>query len=86
VNGVFTPLQPKPNNNTNTMLNTGHTNETHTLNISIKPQQLARIVAAFERDSSKGDQQFNDWALAIILDWVEEVEKPAPQRGLGFGS
>jgi hypothetical protein len=68
------------------MNNTDQTNETTTLNVTTNSQQLARLVAAYERDSTKGDQQFNDWILAIILDWVKEVEKPAPQRGLGFGA
>jgi hypothetical protein len=62
-----------PNNTTTT---------TATLNIQTDENTLNRIHAAYQTDTANAthDGPFNDWVLNIILDWVRETEKPAPQR------
>jgi hypothetical protein len=63
-------------------------NLTANITLSIDESTLARIVAAHQRDRaevSRTGQDLNEWLLAIVLDWVEEVEKEQPRR-LGFGS
>lgn len=64
-------------------------NTTTTLQIETNNDTLNRILAAYNADATvnRAEQNLNDWLLGIVLDWVEEVEKPAPARsGLGFGN
>lgn len=45
---------------------------------------FARMLAAYDKDLTQitqpGDLSFNDWLVAVVLDWVEEVEKPVARR------
>ena len=45
---------------------------------------FTRMLAAFDKDlthiTQPGDISFNDWLVAVVLDWVEEVEKPIARR------
>lgn len=67
------------------MANT-ETNTTATLTINADPAVLERIQVAFQRDSTASGHSFDEWLLGIVLDWVEEVEKPEPIRDIGFGN
>lgn len=62
-----------------------------TASIQIKTDEatLRRILTGYERDKqefTKTPDSLNDWILGIVLDWIEEVEKPVPQRDIGFGN
>ena len=45
---------------------------------------FTRMLAAYDKDLTQitqpGDLSFNDWLVAVVLDWVEEVEKPPIAR------
>jgi hypothetical protein len=62
---------------------------TSVLTINTDEITISRIVAAYQRDNAEVTQtggEINEWLLGILLDWVEEVEKGAPSRDLGFGN
>ena len=59
------------------------TQPTDALSVPVEPIVRDRIRAAFERDRatiSPSPATFEEWLLAIVLDWVAEVEKPLPIR------
>lgn len=65
------------------------TQQTTTIQIHTDEATLNRILAGYERDKQEFTRTpvlFNDWLLSIVLDWIEEVEKPVPQRDIGFGN
>lgn len=67
------------------------TQTTTSASIQIKTDEatLGRILAGYERDKqefTKTPDSLNEWILGIVLDWIEEVEKPVPQRDIGFGN
>ena len=64
-------------------------NKTVSLCVSLDARTYDRVLAAYHRDQqefSRSEKEFSEWALGIILDWVEEVEKPVPVRDIGFGN
>ena len=61
-------------------------NTTATLTVNADPAVIERIRTAYRIDSTARGQSFDEWLLGIVLDWVEEVEKPAPVRDIGFGN
>lgn len=60
--------------------------ETSSLNIQVPRNTLDRILAAHQRDKTAQGSSLDEWITEIVLDWVEEVEKPEPVRDLGFGN
>jgi hypothetical protein len=65
-------------------------NETVSLCVSLDSRTYDRILAAYQRDqqefSRDSEKNLSEWLLGIVLDWVEEVEKPVPVRDIGFGN
>lgn len=64
-------------------------NETVSLCVSLDSRTHERILAAYQRDKqefSHSEKTLPEWILGIVLDWVEEVEKPVPVRDIGFGN
>lgn len=59
---------------------------TASLTIQLHRASLDRILEAHKRDQTANGETLDEWLTQIILDWVEEVEKPEPVRDLGFGN
>lgn len=63
-------------------------NITSTIQLTTDEKTFNRILAGYIRDKeefTKTPESLNEWILGIVLDWIEEVEKPVPHRELGFG-
>jgi len=57
-------------------------NTSHHL-LEVDTDTATRIRSAYEQDAESVENSptsFNDWLLAIVMDWVHEVEKPTPSR------
>jgi hypothetical protein len=70
-------------------IETSTVKEPTSLTVSLDSGTYNRILSAYQRDQqefSRSEKEFSEWLLGIILDWVEEVEKPVPTRDIGFGN
>ena len=64
-------------------------NTTSTIQLTTDEKTFNRILTGYIRDKqefTKTPDSLNEWILGIVLDWIEEVEKPVPQRDIGFGN
>lgn len=52
------------------------------INLQTNAYSFSRILFAYEKDQQLTGHSlpFEEWLLAIIFDWVSEVEKPTPHR------
>jgi hypothetical protein len=67
-------------------------NITSILQLTTDEKTFNRILAGYARDKQEftksTPESLNEWILGIVLDWIEEVEKPVPvrTRSTGFGN
>lgn len=52
------------------------------LTVKTDAYSFSRLLAAYETDKQLTEHtfSFNEWVLAVVFDWVSEVEKPTPNR------